>query len=340
MKRIGNLWPSICERSNLQDAFYKAAKGKRDRGEVGEFVAGLEGNLAAVRRQLRDGSYRLGDHRRFTVHDPKEREIHAAPFSQRVIHHAVMNVCEPHIERRLIHHSYACRKGKGQYAALDAALKNARRYPFYLKLDIRKYFDSIPHERAIEQLGRIFKDRPLMEFWIRFLDSYETTPGRRLPIGSLSSQHLANLYLSPLDRWAQAQEACRGYVRYMDDFVVWGCEVAGLRRLQAELEKLLAEDLGLQLKHPGSIQKSSRGMDFLGYRVALGGLRLNRRSWTRFRRKCIAYLPKLESGQWDQAKLAGHLIPLSAFVSKAGGSEARVAFLQQFGEAAIGLEPR
>lgn len=339
MRRIGKIWNKVCDRENLQIAFHKAARWKRDRADVRKFASSLEDNLRRLSGQLAEGSYQLGDYRRFTVHDPKERVIHSAPFDQRVIHHAVMNPCEPTFEARLIHHSYACRKGKGQYKALDQAIANARSYPFYLKLDIRKYFDSIPHDRLLAQLERVFKDRQLMAFWRIFLDSYRVSTGRGLPIGSLSSQHLANLYLNPLDRWLQDEGVCLAYVRYMDDFVVWGRDSKGLNDLLRVIASHLQEKLGLSLKKQGCIQRSSLGMDFLGYRIFPEGMRLNRRSWKRFRTKCRNYLAHYESGEWSQQTLAKHLQPLAAFAAKAQGIEARRRFLADFGVAAIGLEP-
>ena len=339
MKRVGNLWPRIAERDNLLLAFHKAARGKADRREVVRFRADLEENIGFLRRALLHETYTLGDFHRFTVFDPKERVIHAAAFPERVIHHAVMNVCGPLLDRRMICHSYAGRQGKGQYLALEQARNNACRFACYLKLDIRKYFDSIPHELLLESVFRVFKDPALMRFWHNCIVCYSTEAGRGIPIGSLTSQHLANHYLSPLDQWIQAQPACCGYVRYMDDFVVWSHDSVALRKMRADISGLLREQLGLELKSSGVIQRSGMGMDFLGYRVFPDRLQLNARSWRRFQRKLRNFLGWWTIGWWDDAALARHLHALLAFVGHARTGSSLQRFYAHFGASAIGLEP-
>ncbi len=138
-----------------------------------------------------------------------------------MLHHALTLVCEPVFERLLIADTFACRRGKGREAAVERAKQFARRYPWFLKLDIRKYFNSIDHERLLWLLGRKFKDRRLLDLFGRIIASYEVTPGRGVPIGSLTSQHFANFYLAGLDRFVKEGLRAGGYVRYMDDFVVW-----------------------------------------------------------------------------------------------------------------------
>lgn len=158
MKRIGNLWPAVIERGNLVRAFHQAARGKRRKQEVRRFAEHLDENLDRLRQELEDRSFETGKFNVFKVFDPKERTIHAARFPERVFHHALMNLCEPVLERHSVFHSYACRKGKGRLQAIDAAKKAARRHEWQVKLDIRKYFESIPQERLISRLHRLFKD--------------------------------------------------------------------------------------------------------------------------------------------------------------------------------------
>jgi RNA-directed DNA polymerase len=167
MKRAGNLFERMVERDNLRLAYWKALRGKRGQQEVRRFGDHLENNLAAMAEQVRAGTYPLGRFRQFTVFDPKERLITAPCFAERVLHHAIMNVCEPVLDGWLIDDTYACRVGRGRVAALARAQEFARRYPFFLKLDIRKYFDSIPHEELLARLARRFKDRALLELLTR-----------------------------------------------------------------------------------------------------------------------------------------------------------------------------
>jgi retron-type reverse transcriptase len=195
MKRTGNLFSKITARDNLRLAVYRALRGKRERRDAREFVADLEANLRRMAAGLQSGSFPLGRCIQFTIHDPKERLITAPCFAERVLHHAIMNVCEPEFERFLIDQTYACRRGKGRIAALQRAKRYSRQYPVMLKFDVRKCFDSIPHEHLLERLQRRFKDRSLLELFERIIDAHETSPGHGLPIGSLMSQHLANFYL-------------------------------------------------------------------------------------------------------------------------------------------------
>lgn len=210
MKRVGHLLARIAEPDNLREAYLRAARGKRDRRDVIEFGCGLEERLREMRDQLLEGTVPLGGYRQFTVHDPKDRVITVAPFAQRVLHHAVMGVCEPYFERRLIDHCYACRKGKGRLAALETARRHCRRLPYFLKLDIRKYFDSVDHSRLVCDLHRLSKDTALLRLLEGIVNSFETAPGCGLPIGNLTSQHFANLYLGPLDRHVLVRSAPGG----------------------------------------------------------------------------------------------------------------------------------
>ena len=292
MKRAGELLEAIADPGNLRLAFWKAAKGKCAKADCRAFQEKLDANLAALRADLLAGQTRVGDYHYFTIHDPKERMICAASFRERVLHHAVMNVCEPVLERAAVFDSYACRKGKGQLAAVRRAEGYARQYGWFLKLDIRKYFDSVHHGVLQGLLRRKFKDASVLALLDQVLASYQTAPGRGLPIGNLTSQHFANFYLSPLDRFLKEDLRRRAYVRYMDDFVVWGESGAELRAVWREVEAFLAAELRLAVKPNVALNKTAFGMDFLGYRVFPKALRLARRSKLRFQRKFRRYEQK------------------------------------------------
>ncbi len=201
MKRAGNLWPRIVDRDNLRLAFSRARRGKRASEEVRLFAEHLEDNISAMARSLDEGTFPVGRFHQFVIHDPKERIITAPCFPERVMHHAVMNVCEDVFEHWLIDDTYACRTGRGRIAALSWAQRFARCFPYFLKLDIRKYFDSVPHDEVLGRLARIFKDRSLLALLDRIVRTFRGAVGRGLPIGSLTSQHLANFYLGWCDRF-------------------------------------------------------------------------------------------------------------------------------------------
>ncbi|MBP5673741.1 MAG: hypothetical protein J6X49_15240 [Victivallales bacterium] len=221
MKRAGNLYMEIAEMDNLRLAFWKAQRGKRGKREVMAYRENLDEELMRLHEQLVQGEVEVGRYHYFTIHDPKERMICAADFRERVLHHAIMNVCEPFFERYQIHDSYACRKGKGVDACLERLQEMCRRHQWYLKLDIHKYFDSIPHEGMKQVLRHYFKDTRLLMLFYRIIDSYEVASGRGIPIGNLTSQHFANMYLGVLDHQLKEVWKVPGYVRYMDDFILF-----------------------------------------------------------------------------------------------------------------------
>ena len=339
MKRVGHLWPQVVEHGNLLTAFHRAARGKRGKPEVQRVAAQLDAVLEALRSALLERRFAVGRFHRFTVYEPKQRTIHAAHFEERIFQHALMQVCEPWLERQLIDHTYACRVGKGRLKALAAASRNARRAAWFLKLDIRKYFESIPHQPLLRQLRRIFKDPELLYWFERIIHSHRSVEQRGLPIGSLSSQHLANLYLSPLDRLCQRAAGAVGYVRYMDDFVCWSADKASLVKLGRVIEGYAAEELGLTLKSAPAPQRVALGMDFLGCRIFADHTRLARRSKLRYRRK-LALLDALSGqGRLSESQLQARLCALTAFTLPVCSYQYRQRVLADFRSVAIGQQP-
>ena len=315
MKRLGQVYEAVCEYGNLLDAFAAVRRGHRRSRAVAAFAADLHVNLARVREDLLSGDFRFGNYFLFKVFDPKERLIAAAPVRERVIHHAVMNVCGARLERCLIDHTYACRRGKGQWKAVEAARRYARLHAWCLKLDIRRYFDSIDHAVLSGLLGRLFKDRRLLGLFRALVASYETAPGKGLPIGNLTSQHFANLYLAPADRLVSACGAV-GYVRYMDDMLVFGAREE-LKRVLRALSGFLEEALKLEIKHGGSLHRTARGVDFLGCRILPGVLRLSARSRRRFFRKSARCDRLFDKGNCSERAYQQRLTALYAFARHA-----------------------
>lgn len=329
----------IADGENLRLAFWKAARSKRGKADCLAFRERLEENLAALRAELLAGDVPVGDYHYFKVHDPKERVICAAAFRERVLHHALMSVCEPVLERAAVYDSYACRKGKGRLRAVARAQGCARTHRWFLKMDIRRYFASI-HQATLRELLRCkFKDPGLLRVFDRIIGSYHSTPGRGLPIGNLTSQHFANYYLAPLDRFIKETLRRGAYVRYMDDFVVWGQSGRELRAVCERVRAFLAAELKLELKANAAINRTGLGMDFLGYRVLPGALRLARRSKVRFARKFRRYEAAHCRGEWSELVLQQRMQALLAFVMPAESGAFRRQVLQRFGVAAIGLEP-
>lgn len=298
MKTVGGLLNRIAERGNLALAFWKAAKGHRESEAVREFGRDLDRRLHELGAGILAGTVPVGDYTRFVVFDPKKRTIHAAPFPQRVFHHALMNLCGPVLERGAIHDSYACRVGKGNAAALRRAQEFTGKHRWFLKLDIRRYFDSVDHAVLKHRYRRCFREPGLLWMLDRIVDSYRVVPDGPavgLPIGTLTSQYFANFHLDPLDRFAKETLGCRAYVRFMDDFVLWADSEPELREWHRRLETFLREDLRLELKADWRLLPTAMGVPFLGFRVVPGGLLLGRRARRRFR----ARLTMLHDGLLD-----------------------------------------
>lgn len=323
MRRTGDLWHRILERENLRLAVVRALQGKRDRQDAREFAAQLDTRLATMAAQLRAGTFPVGRYHQFVVHDPKERIITAPRFVERVLHHAMINVCEGVFERWLIADTYACRRGKGREAAVQRARYFARRYPCFLKLDVRKYFDSIPHEHLLARLERLFKDRAVLDLFTRVVRCFRGDLGCGLPIGSLTSQHLANFYLGWFDRFVKEHLRLRGYVRYMDDMALWGNSTNELREVLARCQEFLTEELGLELKPNSHLNRTAHGMDFLGCRIYPTHVVLNRRSRQRFRSRLIALEEAHANGELSESELQQRATALVAFAHSAGAASWR-----------------
>jgi RNA-directed DNA polymerase len=302
MKRYGNLMESILDYENLLLAFHKAAKGKADRKEVIQFRKNLSENLAALRTELNSDTMVFGSYSFFTVHDPKTRNICAAAFNERVAHHALMNVCGPVLDQSQIFHSYACRKDKGQHRALEQASKWASCHGFYFKMDISKFFDSIDHSILKYMLCNRIKDKKVLGNLFKIIDSHHTTPGRGLPLGNLTSQCFANFYLNRFDLWIKQEKMVRFYLRYMDDMLVLGDKIM-LCRLRDKSRGYLNTCLNLQLKKGGQINRTDKGIGFLGSVVYPGFMKISSSAKKRISARIKQYEKKYTSNAMDAVDL-------------------------------------
>jgi len=320
MKRQGGLFERIVGFDNLLAAERRAARGKRDRPSVARFEFHLEGELLALQEALSCGTYQPGGFFTFEVRDPKRREICAASFRDRVVHHAVCDVLEPHFERRAISDSYACRRGKGTHAAIARAQQLARRYPFFLKCDVRRFFASVDHRVLRSLLARLFKEPMLLALLDRIIDHGppDAAPGKGLPIGNLTSQHFANLYLGELDHHLKDRLRVPGYLRYMDDLLLFADDKPTLHRWLAEIRAFLAARLQLGLKEEATgLAPVSEGIPFLGFRVYPELIRLNQRTRRRFRRQVRELERAYAAGLIDTDALCPRAASLFAHVAHA-----------------------
>lgn len=316
MKRVGNLMDKICAIDNLLLAYHKAKRAKLQSPYVIEYSQNLFENIVRLRMQLLSGDVEIGRYHYFNIYDPKLRKICAAAFEERIVHHAIINICHPYFERHLIYDTYATRLGKGSYAAIDRARSAMRHYGYVVKLDVRTYFDSVSHDILKQKLRRVFKDEKLLALFDRIIDSYENTSGCGIPIGNLTSQYFANFYLSYLDHYAKENVRIPAYIRYMDDILIFGATPLQVREYAQEIFSFADDELRLRLKHPVFCSVHS-GVSFLGYFLYPHKMLLNRRSKIRFKKKMYDYANMYADDIWSDMEYKEHITPLLAFVQKA-----------------------
>jgi hypothetical protein len=288
---------AIADWHNVAWALQRTCRGKRRHAAVQAALREPERFIAQVSAALRQGRLPVGRFHAFTIHDPKQRVIHAAPLPDRIAHHAIVHFLEPVFERVLLPSVFACRAGKGVHAAIHTAQRQARRFPWVMHLDICHYFPAIDHAVLHTQLRRRFRGdgMVLLEAVIQAYGS-ETRQG--LPIGALTSQHFANHYLNDADRWALAQPEIAAHCRYMDDYLLWSHDRAGLVAFRDRFAGYLAHELALSIKPP-LIQRSERGIRFCGIHVKPFKLRPSERRRRRFRHALV---------HWERQWLAGAIV--------------------------------
>jgi RNA-directed DNA polymerase len=316
---MGASYEQLCSWDNLYRAYRKAAKGKRGKPPAARFEYRLEDNLIQLQRELQAKTYRPGDYYSFHIHEPKRRLISAAPFRDRVTHHALCNVIEPRFERSFIRDSYANRVGKGTHRALDRCQHFARRFRHVLQCDLVQFFPSIDHAVLRRLLARKVEDDDVRWLIDRILESgqgvlneeYEMVyfPGddlraatrpRGLPIGNLTSQFWANCFLNPFDHFVKRELRCGkgrgGYVRFVDDFLLFADDKPTLWRWKEAVETRLIR-FRLTIHGGAHPRPVTEGIPFLGFVVYPDRRRLKRRTGIHFRRRFGDLVQRYERGE-------------------------------------------
>jgi len=288
---------------NLLLAYQKAAKGKRGHANVAAFEHRLEDHLLELQAELQAKTYRPGPYASFHIHEPKHRLISAAPFRDRVVHHALCNLIEPIFERSFIFDSYANRIGKGTHRALNRAQEFARAYPYVLQCDLRQFFPSIDHAVLRETLTRKISDPGLLwlcgqilasgagvlaeEYemtWFAGDDLFAASRPRGLPIGNLTSQFWANVLLNPFDHFVKRKLECEAYIRYVDDFLLFARDKATLWDWLAGIQSRM-ERMRLSLHPDAAPRPVTEGFTFLGFQIFPQHRRLKRQKGLYYQRK-------------------------------------------------------
>ena len=274
----------IISLENLFLAWTEFRKGKRSKPDVQAFELHLEDNIFALHEELKSGTYHHGGYHQFRISDPKPRLISKASVRDRLLHHAIYRILYPAFDRTFIFDSYSCRKGRGTHKGFFRLAEMARRVSrnytspcWALKLDIRKFFDSVDHEVLMKLLEMRIADQWLLKLLEGIIFSFSVwIPGRArndgggkgMPLGNLTSQLFANIYLDPLDKFVKHELRAKCYLRYADDFMLLADNPSELMGYFVEVARFVKSVLKLQL-HPDKLilRKLNWGIDFVGYNV-------------------------------------------------------------------------
>lgn len=289
-----DLYSKLCTYQNLELAWQKARKHKTLKPYVIEFEKNLKENLLMLRTELLLHSYRPKPLETFILRDPKTRVISKSDFRDRVVHHAICNIIEPLFEKVFISDSYANRKGKGTHKAIQKfddykrkVSKNNTFPCFVLKADIKHYFDSVNHKTLVEIINKKFRDKKLTWLIKIILSNHKTKlPSKGMPLGNLTSQFFANVYLNELDNFVKHTLKAEHYIRYVDDFVIMHCSAEQLEEYKEKINCFLNERLALQL-HPdkSKIRTLHAGTNFLGLRIFSNHKLLKKSNIRKFKNK-------------------------------------------------------
>lgn len=292
-------------------AYEQAKKNKRFRNEVLIFTNNLEENIIEIQNELIWKTYQVGKYREFFVYEPKKRLVMALPFKDRVVQWAIYRQLNPLLEKRYINTSYACRNGYGTHRAVkrlqtQMQIMRAKSETFYvLKLDISKYFYRVDHDVLMNLLRRITADKDLLYILEKIIRSenkfglqigdhafiHDRIAGIGIPIGNLTSQMIANLYLNELDQFAKHNLGVKHYVRYMDDVCIVHTDKKYLWQVKDKIEQFLATKLKLVLNNKTEVRTANQRVDFCGYRVWPTHIKMRKKSVLKMKRH-LRYLQR------------------------------------------------
>ena len=338
MKIYKDLYPLIISAENLFAAWEVFKDDKRNKPDVAEFEQKVEQHIFQLRRELHNKTYQHGPYYGFWIHDPKHRRIHKAIVRDRVLHHAIFRVINPIFEPTFIPTSFSCRIGKGTHKGVESLRdmlrtesKNGTEECWVLKCDVRKFFDSVDHAVLISILERRIKDSDASMLLKEIVGSYSTAEGKGIPIGNLTSQMFANIYMNEFDQFIKHGLRVKRYARYTDDFVVVSTDKTYLENLLLPIRDFLGEELKLEL-HPKkvTIRKYRQGADFLGYVVLPHNIVLRTRTKKRMFRKMAERATLYQSGEISKAAFEGSLHSYLGVLSHADAHELTERFRNQF----------
>ncbi|MBI1968980.1 hypothetical protein HYS49_03645 [Candidatus Woesearchaeota archaeon] len=336
-----DLYARLCSYENLFFAYKKARKGKTQKEYVIEFEKKLKDNILQLRSELLLHAYRPRPLKTFIIRDPKTRKISKSAFRDRVVHHALCTVIAPLFEKDFIYDSFANRKGKGTLKAIERfesfrqrVSKNNTRRVFALKADIKKYFENVNHSLLLEVVKRKVSDKKVLWLIKIILANHKTDePGKGMPLGNLTSQFFANVYLNELDQYVKHKLKAKFYLRYVDDFVILHESPSVLQEYLKEIGLFLCKSLALEL-HPekSRIISLPRGVDFLGLRLFPHHKLLKSKNLRTFRKKFTLLSAEFEKKFLNYEQIYDFLEGWIAYAKKADTHNLRKNFLLRFNE--------
>ncbi len=358
METYRNLCTRLCSYENLEVAFRKARKGKTLKDYVINFESELEKNITQLKEELETLTYSPAPLTTFLVRDPKTRKISASHFRDRVVHHALCNIIEPILEKEFIHDSFANQKGKGTHMAIKRYERFLRRVSFNrkyeamsgvgqrklfndggsagyaLKADISHYFDTVDHETLLHIIQRKIKDVKVLWLVKTILANHKTeAQGKGMPIGNLTSQFFANVYLNELDRFVKHGLRAKYYIRYVDDFVILHRDRTVLKKWKEEIGDFLRHELKIQLhKEKTRIIPLKRGITLLGFRVFRHYRLLKRSNARRIWKRLDRMRNRYDAGEITREKVRQSFEGWLAYAKFANTYDLRERVLARFEE--------
>lgn len=326
-----NPYPQLCSYKNLELAFKRARKGKTQKDYIIEFEKDLKENLLELQSELLFHTYQPKPLKTFILRDPKTRKICVSDFRDRVIHHALCNIIEPIFERTFIYDSHANRKGKGTLKAIKRfdffkrkVSKNNIKTCFILKADVKHYFQEVNHEILLKIIKKKIKDKKVLWLIQTLLTNHprererENEKPKGMPLGNLTSQFFANVYLDKLDQFVKHKLRVKYYIRYVDDFVILHKSKKKLREYKTEIEGFLQKTLALQL-HPDKsrILPLHQGTEFLGLKIFPYHKLLKKKNWRKFRKRFQLLCLRYDTGLVDYDKIYDFLEGWCAYAKRA-----------------------
>ena len=323
-KRAKHIWPDLISFGNLLEAWRQVQLGKRYRPAIVRFRAAQEDNLFDIQARLGSHEWTPSPCRRFRLQDAKPRMIDAPTVGDCVVHHAVMNLLEPWFERRFIQDSFACRKAKGTHAASTRTTQFMRAasaqwgHPYVLKGDISKYFSNINHERLLSILPRVISDKDVLWLFRQIVTNNGYTD-KGLPLGALTSQWLANLYLDSLDHFVKDELGIKYYVRYMDDFVIIGPSKQWCWTVLENIKDFVNVSLELQLNPKTGVWPISHGVDFVGYRHWTDHILPRKRTVKRAKKAFKAFPGRFRRGEVSLEYVRARIVSFTGYMQHCNG---------------------